>query len=117
VVCDGNVLAHQTYPEGSTEGRLEADVTVSADAWVAARLSSDTRDSYSQPVFAHTSPVYLKAGVDGPERAEAAAWFDRNIEASLEWVGKKGRFYSDKQRREIVDLFRQGQQVYRAMRP
>ena len=57
----------------------------------------------------------MKAGLDGPEQKEAARWFDQAIERSLEWVRTKGKYYSDSQRREIVDLFRQGQQVYKAM--
>ena len=88
---------------------------VAADGWIAARLSSDARDSYLQPIFAHTSPVYVKAGAESSERQDAARWFDDSIERSLGWVGTKGKFYTDSQRREVVDLFRQGQQFYRAL--
>ena len=115
VLFNGNVVAHESYPEGSTGGQLEADVVVPSDGWVAARLSSDHRDSYDQPVFAHTSPVYVACGTDGPEKGEAAVGLDDAIERSLDWVGTKGKYYSGKQRKEIVDLFREGQQVYRAM--
>jgi len=109
------VVAHELMPGGSTEGRLETEVVAPSDGWIAARLSSDARDSFSQPVFAHTSPVYVKAGMDSPEQAEAARWFDSSIERSLEWVRTKGKYYNDDQRREVADLFREGQQVYKAM--
>jgi hypothetical protein len=115
VLFNGEVVAHHSMPEGSTEGHLETEVVATSDGWIAARLSSDARDSFSQPVFAHTSPVYVKAGMDGPERAEAARWFDGSIERSLEWVRTKGKYYNDNQRREVVDLFREGQKVYKAM--
>ena len=115
IIYNGRAVASRTYPGGSTIGRLEAEVTVPADGWIAARLSSTTRDSYLQPVFAHTSPVYVSVGAGGDDQREAAAWFDEEIERSIEWVGSKGRFYTDSQRREVVDLFRQGQQQYRAM--
>ena len=72
-------------------------MTVASDGWIAARLSSDARDSYLQPIFAHTSPVYVKAGVGGPERQDAARWFDDSIERSLGWVSNKGKFYTDSQ--------------------
>ncbi len=85
------------------------------DGWVAARLSSDARDSFYQPIFAHTSPVYVKTGQDSAEKKESARWFDDSIERSLEWVRARGRFYTDAQRQEVVDLFREGQQVYRAI--
>jgi hypothetical protein len=115
VLFNGNVVAQESFSRGSTQGHLEADVPVASDGWVAARLSSDARDSFFQPVFAHTSPVYVKSGADGPEKKAAARWFDDSIERSLEWVRTKGKFYTDAQRREVVDLFRQGQEVYRAM--
>ena len=92
---------------------MEADVAADTDAWVAARVSSSTRDSYFQPVFAHTSPVYVNAGGAGPHRTEAARQFVAEIDDSLELVSRKGKFYTDAQRNEVVDLFRQGQEIYR----
>jgi hypothetical protein len=113
VIYNGQAAESRSFPEGSTGGELEAELTVDCDGWVAARLSSDARDSYAQPVFAHTSPVYVDAGVDGPHKRRAAAGFDSAIERSLEWVRAKGRFYTDGQRREVVDLFKEGQAIYR----
>jgi hypothetical protein len=115
VVLNGAVVAAQSFEDGSTGGQFEADVSVTSDGWVAARAASDTRDSFAQPIFAHTSPVYLRTGVEGPEKKEAAGRFDDEIEQSLEWVRARGRFYTDVQRREVTDLFREGQKVYRSI--
>ncbi len=115
LIFNGNVVAHQVFEDGSTEGHLEGDIAVPADGWMAARLSSDARDSFFQPVFAHTSPIYVKTGLASQEKRNAASSFNDAIEGSLEWVRKKGRFYTDGQRQEVVDLFREGQEVYRAM--
>ena len=115
LVYNGTVVKAESFEEGSTAGLFEADISATSDGWIAARAASDTRDSFAQPVFAHTSPVYLRAGVDGPEKKEAARWFDREIEGSLEWVNTRGRFYTDGQRKEVADLFREGQNVYRSI--
>ena len=115
LLYNGNVVGGETFPIGSTEGKLETEVEVDADGWIAAKASSDARDSFFQPVFAHTSPIYVKTGKDSEEKKAAAAWFDDSIEKSLEWVKAKGRFYTDQQRQEVVDLFQQGRQVYRDM--
>lgn len=115
IIFNGSVVASESYPGGSKIGALTADVSVPNDGWVAARLFSNARDSFAQPLWAHTSPVYVGTGVPSPERREAARWFDNHIEQSLEWVTKKGKFYNDSQRREVVDLFRRGQAVYRSM--
>jgi hypothetical protein len=117
VVLNGKVVASREMHDGSTAGRLETDIEIPADAWIAARLSGDARDSFAQPVFAHTSPVYVTTGKASEERAEAARWFTDAIEKSLEWVLTKGKYYNDGQRREIVDLFREGQQVYKNLLP
>ncbi|MCI0441489.1 MAG: CehA/McbA family metallohydrolase [Chloroflexi bacterium] len=115
VLLNGNVVASEEFPEGAKEGHLEGEIAAQSDGWMAARLWSNARDSFYQPIFAHTSPLYLKTGRGSSERREAAAWFDDAIERSLEWVRVKGRFYTDRQRQEVVDLFREGQQVYRRM--
>ena len=115
IIFNGAVVAAESYPSGSKNGALTADLSVPSDGWIAARLYSDARDSFAQPIWAHTSPVYVKTGTTAPERAEAARWFDDHIEKSLEWVTKKGKFYTDSQRKEVLDLFKQGQAVYKAM--
>jgi hypothetical protein len=137
IVSGGVVAARRTFPasplppgEGAgegrgkakarrssqTSGRITARVPVGSSGWVAARLGSTVRDSFAQPIWAHTSPVYIEAGNDpGPARRESARWFAETIDRSMEWVSAKGRFYTDAQRREVLDLFRQGQEVYRRM--
>jgi len=39
----------------------------------------------------------------------------RDIEDSMVWVKTKGRFYTDTQRAEVVDLFGQGLDVYKGL--
>jgi len=115
LLFNGNVVASRSFEQGSHEGTIESDVPATADGWLAARLFSDARDSFAQPVFAHTSPIYVTVGRTGEEKIAAARWLDQSIERSLEWVNKKGRFYNDSQRAEVVDLFREGRQVFRAI--
>ena len=112
LVFNGQVVADETYPDGSRDGRLEIDLPASSDGWISARLSGAHRDSFHQPVFAHTSPIYVRTGVPSPERADAARLFSEGIDRDLDRIRLKGRFYNDSQRREIEDLYRQGRQVY-----
>lgn len=115
LVWNGRVLASQCLPCGCTRGRFEADLPVLADGWFAARLASTTRDSFCQPIYAHTSPVYVDTGVAPAERVQAAAAFVRGIDDSLDLVQRQGRFHNEAQRREVRDLFRRGQQVLRRL--
>ncbi|MCH7594593.1 MAG: CehA/McbA family metallohydrolase, partial [Chloroflexi bacterium] len=117
IVHNGKVVRRMTTSDSdSTGGSLESDIKVDADGWIAARLGSSERDSFAQALWAHTSPVYIDAGGKKPAiQAESAALFVRDIEESMAWVKTKGRFYTDAQRAEVVDLFRQGQDVYRSL--
>ena len=115
LLFNGNVVADESFAQGSSHGTMESEVAATADGWLAARLFSDARDSFAQPIFAHTSPIYVRVGRDSEEKIAAAKWLDQSIDRSLEWVNRKGRFYNDSQRAEVVDLFREGQQIFRDM--
>ena len=112
VVFNGRVVAGEAYPEGSRDGRLEVDLPALSDGWIAARLSGAARDSFDQPIFAHTSPVYVQTGAASAERTAAARLFADGIDRDIDRIRVKGKFYNDGQRREIEDLFRQGRQIY-----
>ena len=112
VVKNGVVIYSDKFPDGKTEGDVRLDVEATDDSWMAARLFSDVRDSYLQPQFAHTSPIYIETGNISPEFIESSKKFHRSIEKSLDWIGNKGRFYSNKQRKEIQDLYLEGASIY-----
>ena len=116
VVANGAAPYTESFPHGSVRGSFECTVPVTSDGWIAARIGSNSRDSFAQPIWAHTSPVYVDAGgVAPPVRAADAAWFIDRIDESLSWVGSGAKFYADVQRQEVVDLFRQGQDLYRRL--
>ena len=115
IIWNGNVAVSRQFPEGCTEGQFEAGVRAASDGWIAARLGSTARDSFLEPIYAHASPVYVMTGIRSEEEKLAATRFDRAIEESLERVNRLGRFQTDKQRQEVVDLFRQGRAAYREL--
>ena len=116
IIWNGRVVSERTCPEGCTEGHLQTGLKVPSDGWIAARLGSSARDSFFQPIYAHTSPVYVQTGRTPEERAPAAARFDAALDRSLEWVGRDAKFHTSAQRSEVRELFRQGQAVYQALK-
>jgi|TARA_B100001964_G_scaffold227864_3_gene278324 hypothetical protein len=115
IVQDGAVIKRvSTDASNATAGSIETDIAVSADGWIATRLGSSKRDSFAQALWAHTSAVYIDAGgAKSDVQAASAALFVQDIEASMDWVRTKGRFYTDAQRADVVDLFGQGLDVYK----
>ena len=113
IVKNGKVVGRDKYPNGSTSGLFKTDLELECDSWIAARLFSSFRDSYLQPQFAHTSPIYIKTGLASNVKTNASLKFVTQIDESLDWVRRKGRFYSDSQRQEIETLFLEAQDIYR----
>jgi hypothetical protein len=54
-------------------------------------------------------------GVRSTELQEAALSFATGIDAALEKIDRSFIFRTPTQRREVVDLFRRGQDVYKGM--
>lgn len=116
IVSNGDVVGRRDLPRGSRDGVFEAEVPAETDGWIAARLASSQRDSFHQPVWAHTSPVYVSgSGRPAPSQAASARFFVERIDEAMTWVRTKGRFSTDTQRAEVLDLHRAGQAVYRRL--
>ena len=79
-------------------------------------MASGARDSFHQPIWAHSSPIYLQGTDKNAEsQAKSAKFFTDRIDEAMEWVSKKGKFYNDAQRREVLDLHRAGQDFYKKL--
>jgi hypothetical protein len=115
VLWNGTIAAAKQFPEGSSQGEFTTRLPAPSDGWVAARVFSRNLDSFYQPVYAHTSPIYVLTGVRSPGQPEAAAGFVAAIDRALEKINHRFLFRSEAQRREVVDLFRKGQDIYKGM--
>ncbi len=116
VISNGRPVHAEEFPEGSTSGAFECSVAVTGDGWIAARIGSDSRDSFAHSIWAHTSPIYLDAGgAVTPERRESADLIVRQIEDSITWLLEDGKFHTDQQREEVFALFREAQERYRQL--
>ncbi len=112
LLCNGAVVHGQEWPEGRREGQLRHHLEVERDGWVAARLWGNSRDSFDQSLYAHSSPTYFSCGTPPAERPDAARFFLHSIDESLKWIDTVGRYNNDQQRQDVKDLFRQGREVY-----
>ena len=53
--------------------------------------------------------------MNSAEGNESALFFVDSIEKSMEWIGNKGRYYNQKQRLEVLDLFKNAKEFYDAV--
>ncbi|MCH7697444.1 MAG: CehA/McbA family metallohydrolase [Chloroflexi bacterium] len=113
LVLNGEIVASGEIVEGGKRARLQSSITIESDSWVALRTRGPLHPHVlGGRLFAHTSPVYVGAGLANPKRIEAAAYFVEWIERLIAMCREHGRYPSDKERDEVIDLFRSGQAYY-----
>ena len=112
LVVDGAVVHLEEWPAGRREGQVRHRLEVERDGWIAARVWGNSRDSFGQSIYAHTSPAYFRCGAPPAGRPDAARCFVHAIDQSLEWIETVGRYNNDQQREEVRDLFRRGREAY-----
>jgi len=93
IVCDGEVVASQTAIDRQ-EARLETEIAIPGAGWIAARAAGSTTTRLRYPVFAHTNPIYIRAGGPARCRAETARALVRRIEAGIGSIRKTCRLAS-----------------------
>ena len=112
VIADGQIVGRVlAEPAEQREGVWELDVASEHDGWLAARAFGEARDSFDQPVYAHTSPVYIASGLPPNAVSESATFFQTAIDEAQEHL-KHYRFTKDEQRQEVQHLFAEGRKVY-----
>ena len=112
LVVDGQVIERWNWPEGRRDGAVRYGFKAECDGWVAARLWGDSRDSFDQAIYAHSSPIYFRGGTPAAQRETSARFFLDSIDESLKWIDSYGRYNNDQQREDVRELFRRGREAY-----
>jgi hypothetical protein len=113
VIHNGTVIAHRDFKAGNREGRWDFHYTAEDGGWLAVRCAGTERDSFDQPLFAHTSPVYLSGEhPSGAARQASAECLMQAIDDSLRWIKQRGRFDDHEQRETTRGLFLEAREIY-----
>jgi hypothetical protein len=80
--------------------------------WLAARCWGRQRNSYGHALWAHTSPVYLRARPASTIVRAAAGLFVDEIERARAWLTTRARFENLAQRERMTQLFDEGRLHY-----
>lgn len=115
LISNGQVVGSQAFPNGSRSGTWRVPFVAQEDGWLAARVFSQRRDSFYQPIFAHTSPVRLHVDCPSAAASRSAAFFVRALSEAKDWVRVSGRFDNAQQQAEVMDLFDRAQAAYRQL--
>ena len=105
LVVNGRVVAERTVDLATDDLQLDAEISVAAGAWIAARSRSDyeIRSAYNTSMAAHTSPVYVEV-VDRPlcvtSDAEAILAV---IDGTVRWLESMATIADPTQRARMVE--------------
>ena len=112
LVANGQVVDSQVFPEGNQKCKWRVPFVAQEDGWLAARASSQRRDSFYQPIFAHTSPVWLQVANPSVTRSSSAAFFTQSLDKAMDWVRTRGNYDNERQKAEVLDLFEAARAAY-----
>ncbi len=95
--------------------RVAETLEITESSWVALRVrgAGHRLATNDREVYAHTSPVYVTIGERPIASRDDALFFIQQIDALISKMDEQGVFANTAQRDEIVQKFRQGQDVYR----
>lgn len=112
IVRDGEVVVVIENHNQELSGRWTGRIDATEAGWVAARCWGRRRNSYGHPLWAHTSPVYLRSTQNPARLTSAATFFVEQIDAGRTWLTTRARFDNPQQRDRLVQLFVEGREIY-----
>jgi hypothetical protein len=113
IIVNGKPVA--STPVSKYEAVIEKEIPLTGSSWIAARALGPWSRLVLNDIqaFAHTSPVYVSLGTESVAFAEDARFWIDWIDKLIASANTRGRFATPEHRKEVVDLFRRAQEIYR----
>jgi len=113
VLWNGDVIHSRTIKSEIPYGEWEMDLTAQEDGWLAVRATSSQRDSFYQPIFAHTSPIWVQTGRKSKTIDESMNICLDKIDSGLEWIKSSAKFENESQLFETIDYYESARGAFR----
>jgi hypothetical protein len=111
------VVNGEPLPSPPGQQTIDTEVPLEHSAWIAARAIGPWSRMVLNDIqaFAHTSPVYVRFGDERVAYEQDAQFWVEWIDKLIAQVNQRGRFATPERKREVVELFQRGQEVYRGI--
>jgi hypothetical protein len=109
LVCDGQVVARAKTQatERHFAATLDEDVKIEGPGWYALRIPLEQgKNELDQPLFAHTSPIYVEFAGRRVFHAAVAETLLIELRRALEVIPQQGRFADDAERERVLQVYR-----------
>jgi len=108
------VLESEPQPkDGCVEAHIDDRIKIDTPSWLALRVSSQASSEFGRPLFAHTSPVYVKVGGKAIRQPEEVAYLVKQMEDAKQEIATKALFASPKEREAVLSVYEKGIQTLR----
>lgn len=111
LVRNGEVVvrAKSQASDGAFVAELSVEVECDAASWFAVRIpdQEQPKNELGQPLFAHTSPIYVELGGKHVFKKDAAEALLNELKAAPAMVEKEGRFADEAEQRRVLDVYRE----------
>ena len=117
-IIQGGKVIKSEAARARAAGGFEATINghqqlLDAPAWLAARIQpkAGVVNEMNQPLFGHTSPVYVRMNGKGVFRPEVADGIRVEIEESANRISKDGQFANDTERERVLQVYQSALQL------
>ncbi len=100
-------------PKKPFRAELAHEMRLEGPGWFALRINSSTKNELGQPLFAHTSPVYVEFQKKKIFEAEAAQVLLKQVEESKAAIQAQGRFSTAAAGKQVLTLYDEAAQDLR----
>jgi hypothetical protein len=111
LVLNGEVVGRaECRPvSGVLQADLKMPLALGEPCWVALRLArSERTNEFGKPLFAHTSPIYVRLGGRSIFMPAVAEELLAEMERSIVMIKAQGYFGDDAERERVLDVYREG---------
>ena len=120
LIVNGKVAVHDEIgasdPAAPRVRHLNVELSIPQSSWIALRVRGPAHAAvFDGPVWAHTSPVYVKVAGQRIVSRQDARYFVDWIEQLLRVVAARNRFATPENRRQVEAQFRKAQDEFRKM--
>jgi hypothetical protein len=114
IIMNGEIVGTGKARENGLSAEITLKKTVTQSVWVAARCLGPWHRElfYSNPVFAHTSPVYLSYGHTRIAKSESASLLLGFLRKLEDWAQHEAYFKDSQQKTEVLSTIRAGMRYF-----
>ena len=94
--------------DGYVEARMDHRIKIDEPSWLAVRVSAQVNSEFGRPLFAHTSPIYVKLSGRSVRQPDEVAYLVKQMEEAKQEIAAKALFASPKEREAVLSVYDKG---------